>query len=294
MVPPAFPTTQIRECGHATVAASRAHLAEQVGALRTLESRLALVPTMGALHAGHGDLFDIARQEADVVVVSIFVNPLQFGAGEDYSRYPRYLDADVARCAAHGVDVVFAPTAEEMYPGGDPVVTVDPGPLGDVLEGASRPGHFRGVLTVVTKLFALTAPDLAVFGEKDFQQLTLIRRLAADLSLGVDVVAAPTRREPDGLALSSRNGYLDAGQRHAAAVLSAALRHGEAAATAGRDAVLAATSATIEAEPQLALDYLVLLADDLDSEAASGPARLLVAADLGGTRLIDNTALTLP
>lgn len=294
MVRPGYSAAHIRESGQATVASSRAQLAEQLCVVRPPGRRLALVPTLGALHAGHGELFDIARQEADVVVVSVFVNPLQFGAGEDYGRYPRHLDADVDLCASHGVDVVFAPTAEGMYPVGDPAVTVDPGPLGDLLEGASRPGHFRGVLTVVTKLFAMTAPDLAIFGEKDYQQLALIRRLAADLSLSVNVVAAPTRREPDGLALSSRNRYLSAGQRQAAVALSAALRSGAAAAPAGREAVLGAAYDVISSEPQLTLDYLVLLTDDLATEAVTGPARLLVAADLGGTRLIDNAAVTLP
>ncbi len=170
------------------------------------------VPTMGALHAGHASLMERARKEVGSeapVVVSIFVNPMQFGAGEDLDRYPRTFDADLALCAELGVDVVFAPSVDEVYPGGDPQVTVDPGPLATVLEGATRPTHFHGVLTVVAKLFGLVRPDVAVFGEKDYQQLVLIRRMVSDLCMGVDVVGADIVREDDGLALSSRNRYLD-------------------------------------------------------------------------------------
>ncbi|MGN6129671.1 MAG: 4-phosphopantoate--beta-alanine ligase, partial [Nocardioidaceae bacterium] len=177
------------------VARTRAELASALEATRRAGGRVALVPTMGALHAGHAALMCSARREladTDAVVVSVFVNPLQFGAGEDLDRYPRTFDADLAVCAAHGVDVVFAPTVEEVYPGGEPQVTVEPGPLGGVLEGASRPGHFRGVLTVVAKLFGLTRPDLAFFGEKDYQQLALVRRMVADLCLPVDVRGVPT------------------------------------------------------------------------------------------------------
>ncbi len=172
---------------------------------------MVLVPTMGALHAGHAALLRAAREHAGpgVVVASIFVNPLQFAPGEDLDRYPRTMDADLELCAAAGVDVVFAPAVDEMYPGGEPLVTVEPGPLGGILEGASRPGHFRGVLTVVAKLFGLVRPTVAVFGQKDYQQLILVRRMSRDLCLGVDVVGAETVREADGLALSSRNRYLD-------------------------------------------------------------------------------------
>src|SRR6185369_3443659 len=184
-------------------------------------------PTMGALHAGHAALVDEARSRVDpddAVVVSIFVNPLQFGPGEDLDRYPRTFDADLEVCREHGADVVFAPSVDEVYPGGDPQVTVDPGPLGSVLEGATRPGHYRGVLTVVAKLFGLVRPDLAVFGEKDYQQLVLVRRMSQDLCLGVEIVGAETVREPDGLALSSRNRFLGQEDRHRAAALSRALR----------------------------------------------------------------------
>jgi pantoate--beta-alanine ligase len=249
---------------------------------------------MGALHAGHGDLFDAGRAAADVVAVSIFVNPLQFGPSEDFGRYPRDLDADVAVCAAHGVDVVFAPSVDQMYPAGAPAVSVDPGPLGDLLEGAGRPGHFRGVLTVVAKLFNLAAPDVAVFGEKDFQQLVLVRRLVSDLSMAIDVVGVGTRRDRDGLAVSSRNRYLDLHSRQVATSLGSALRDGAAAAPHGRDAVLSTARQRLDAESELRLEYLALRTDDLASEADSGTARLLVAAHVGTTRLIDNVPVLLP
>ena len=212
------------------VVRSRAELATALAAVRAGGRRVALVPTMGALHEGHLALVRAAAARADAVLASIFVNPLQFGAGEDLDRYPRTPEADLAALAAEGVELVFAPPAEEMYPGGPPAVTVDPGPLGGLLEGASRPGHFAGVLTVVTKLFGLLRPDVAVFGEKDYQQLALIRRAAADLELGVEVVGVPTVREPDGLALSSRNRYLPEVDRARALSLSRALRAGAAAA----------------------------------------------------------------
>ncbi|WP_370250023.1 pantoate--beta-alanine ligase [Nocardioides sp.] len=283
---------------------TRAELAE---ALRERPGRVGLVPTMGALHAGHASLMTRARSEVDAgpVVVSVFVNPLQFGAGEDLDRYPRTLAADLALCGDAGVDVVFAPTVAEVYPGGDPQVTVGPGPLGEVLEGRTRPGHFRGVLTVVAKLFGLVRPDVAVFGEKDFQQLALIRRMAADLCLGVDVVGAPTLRDPDGLAMSSRNAYLSAQERQHALALSRALRAAEraaaetgsvAAARAAAEAVLADAAARGEIE----LDYLALTTPDLeplsdDPSAAvldpGTPARALLAARVGTTRLIDNIPL---
>ncbi len=191
-----------------------------------LEGRVALVPTMGALHTGHAALMQRARQEVGPdapVVASIFVNPLQFAPGEDLDRYPRTLDADLEVCAEQGVDVVFAPAPDEVYPGGDPLVTIAPGPLALVLEGRSRPTHFAGVLTVVAKLLGLVRPDVAVFGEKDYQQLALVRRMVADLCMGVDVVGAETVREPDGLALSSRNRFLDAEQHGRALALSRAL-----------------------------------------------------------------------
>ncbi len=204
-----------------------------------------LVPTMGALHEGHASLMRTARASTDgPVVVSIFVNPLQFGAGEDLDRYPRTLDDDLKLCEREGVDVVFVPTVAEVYPQGvstsstNERVSVDPGPLGDVLEGRTRPGHFRGVLTVVAKLFGLVRPDIAVFGEKDYQQLVLIRRMVSDLCLGVEIVGAETEREPDGLALSSRNRFLDDEQRQQAVTLSRTLRAAQQASAHGVDAAL--------------------------------------------------------
>jgi pantoate--beta-alanine ligase len=274
------------------VARTRAELATALAALRAGGRRLALVPTMGALHAGHLALVRAAAGRADAVVASIFVNPLQFGPAEDLDRYPRTPDADLAALAAEGVDLVFAPPAGEVYPGGPPAVSVDPGPLGGLLEGASRPGHFAGVLTVVTKLFGLVRPDVAVFGEKDYQQLTLIRRAVADLELGVEVIGVPTVREPDGLALSSRNRYLSDVERARALSLSRALRAGAAAAPAGAGAVLAAATAGL-ADPGLSVDYLALRGTDLGAAPDTGPARLLVAARVGSSRLIDNTPLVL-
>ncbi|HET6560649.1 MAG TPA: pantoate--beta-alanine ligase [Marmoricola sp.] len=258
--------------------------------------RIALVPTMGALHAGHAALLSTARsllRREDALVVSIFVNPLQFGPGEDLDRYPRSFDTDLELCAAGGVDVVFAPSVEEVYPGGEPRVTVDPGPLATVLEGASRPAHFRGVLTVVAKLFGLVRPDVAVFGQKDYQQLVLVRRMVEDLCMGIEVVGGETVREDDGLALSSRNRYLATEERLLARTLSAALRAGAAAGPAGPDAVRRAALAVLEAADGVDLDYLALTGPDLAEPPERGPARLLVAARVGATRLIDNVALTL-
>jgi pantoate--beta-alanine ligase len=265
-------------------------------ALGTRDGRVALVPTMGALHRGHAALMQCARREVGdgaPVVASIFVNPLQFAPGEDLDRYPRTLDADLEVCAEQGVDVVFAPGVDEVYPGGDPQVTVAPGPVAEVLEGRSRPGHFAGVLTVVAKLLGLVRPDVAVFGEKDYQQLALVRRMVADLCMGVEVVGADTVREPDGLALSSRNRFLDDEQHRQALALSRALFAARDGAALGRDAALAAAHAELDGAPGVDLDYLELTAPDLGPAPASGPARLLVAARVGSTRLIDNLALDL-
>ena len=278
------------------VARTRAELTAALAGTRSSGGRVALVPTMGALHAGHASLVATARgsvSEGDAVVVSVFVNPLQFAAGEDLDRYPRTFDADLRLCAEQGADVVFAPSVDEVYPGGEPQVTVEPGPLGGALEGATRPGHFRGVLTVVAKLFGLVRPDLAVFGEKDYQQLVLVRRMAEDLCMGVEVVGAATVREPSGLALSSRNAYLDAPGRDAARALSRALTAGRDAGDRGPDAVLAAARDALHAVPGLEPDYLALTSPGLGEPPATGPARLLVAARVGGTRLIDNTAVDL-
>ena len=260
-----------------------------------LAGRVAVVPTMGALHEGHRTLIRAARSAAEAVIVTIFVNPLQFGAGEDLDRYPRDLEADLALCAAEGVDVVFAPSAEEMYPDGEPAVRVVAGPLGERFEGSSRPGHFDGVLTVVLKLLHLTQPQIAVFGEKDAQQLALVRRMVADLVLPVQVLAVPTVREDGGLALSSRNRYLDDEQRASALVLRRALLAGAEAGTSGAQAVLAAARDVLSAEHGVRLDYLRLVTPSFDDVpvAQHGPALLLVAAFVGSTRLIDNIALTL-
>ncbi|MBA2699498.1 MAG: pantoate--beta-alanine ligase [Nocardioidaceae bacterium] len=263
------------------------------GGSRRTNARTALVPTMGALHAGHAALLDQARDRGDLLVASIFVNPLQFGAGEDLDRYPRTFDDDLQLCAANGVDMVFAPTVDTMYPGGRPQVTVQPGPLAETLDGTSRPGHFGGVLTVVAKLFGLVRPDVAVFGHKDYQQLVLIRRMVTDLCMPVDVVGVETVREADGLALSSRNAYLSAEERRAALALSRALRAGSAAGPAGVDGVLGAARDVLAGEPSLAVDYLALRGVDLDEPPASGEARLLVAATAGTTRLIDNLPVLL-
>jgi pantoate--beta-alanine ligase len=256
-------------------------------------SSVALVPTMGALHDGHVQLMKHARPLAETLVASVFVNPTQFAPGEDFDDYPRTFDADLERCAEAGVDVVFAPAVAEMYPSGlVDTVTVDPGPLGTILEGAARPTHFRGVLTVVAKLFGLVRPDVAVFGEKDYQQLTLVRQMARELALGVDVVGCPTVREADGLAMSSRNRYLDADQRRTAAAISAALRAGVAAGPDGPDAVLAAAHDVLD-PADVELDYLVLTDPELGAAVPGQEARLLVAARVGRPRLLDNTALTL-
>jgi pantoate--beta-alanine ligase len=272
-------------------------VAETVAGLRGLVAELpgpvALVPTMGALHEGHRALVRAARQRAGSVVVSVFVNPTQFAPGEDFDRYPRTWDADLAALAEEGADVVFHPPVDEVYPPGAVGVTVHPGPLGDVLEGAVRPGHFTGVLTVVATLFGLVRPDLAVFGEKDYQQLTLVRAMARELALGVEVVGVPTVREDDGMALSSRNRYLSPEQRAIAATISRALRAGAAAGTRGADAVLGAARAVLAEAPCLLQDYLELTGPDLGPPPDAGPARLLVAARVGSTRLIDNTAVTL-
>ncbi|WP_345170389.1 pantoate--beta-alanine ligase, partial [Nocardioides caricicola] len=246
------------------------------------------VPTMGALHEGHASLMRVARErvastgQSGPVVVSIFVNPLQFGPGEDLDRYPRTLDADLELCAAEGVDVVFAPSPDEVYPGGEPQVTVHPGPLAEILEGRTRPGHFRGVLTVVAKLFGLVRPDVAVFGQKDYQQLALIRRMVLDLNMPVEVVGAETVREPDGLALSSRNRYLDAEQRSEAVTLSRALFAAQEVAHYGPDVALDAARAELRAAKSVDLDYLVITAPDLgelpDVVPAGTEARALIAA----------------
>jgi pantoate--beta-alanine ligase len=245
-----------------------------------LPGRVAVVMTMGALHAGHAELVRRARAHADSVVVTVFVNPLQFGAGEDLDRYPRTLAADLELCEREGADLVFTPTPDVVYPDGDPLVRVSAGPMGDVLEGVHRPGHFDGVLTVVLKLLHLTRPDVAVFGQKDAQQLACIRRMVTDLDLPVEVVGVPTVREPDGLALSSRNRYLSQGERRSALALSRARRTHDVAA--GR--------AILDAEPGVDLDYLERM-DSTRFEVDAHGDLLVVAARVGTTRLIDNLPL---
>jgi pantoate--beta-alanine ligase len=255
---------------------------------------VAYVPTMGALHDGHRSLIKLAKTRGDQVVVSIFVNPLQFGPGEDYARYPRPLEDDLQVCEADGVDIVLVPSVTELYPAGRQV-TVDAGALGSVLEGHSRPGHFNGVLTVVLKLFNIIRPQIAIFGEKDAQQLACIQRMVIDLNLAVEIVGAPIVREPDGLALSSRNVFLSASERAVARSLSAAL---EKAATQGsvRSARAAAYEVLdrAEAEPCFELDYATIVNPATFAEVPDdhvGLATFVVAARVGGTRLIDNTTI---
>jgi pantoate--beta-alanine ligase len=281
------------------LARSREELDRLLSEARASGLAVGFVPTMGALHEGHASLMAVARERVGdgVVVVSVFVNPLQFGAGEDLDRYPRTLDADLELCKREGVDVVFAPSVDEVYPDGEPQVQVDPGPVAELLEGRIRPGHFRGVLTVVAKLFGLVRPDLAVFGQKDYQQLVLIRRMVRDLCQPVEIVGALTVREDDGLALSSRNAYLDPDERERATALSRTLRAAELAAPEGFDAVLDAARAELRAAPGVDLDYLEITTPDLadlpDPVPAGTPARILIAARVGTTRLIDNAPLTL-
>jgi pantoate--beta-alanine ligase len=305
------------------LASTKAGLAAARG---TLGGPVVLVPTMGALHAGHRAVLRRARELSQPngnVVVSVFVNPLQFGAGEDLDRYPRTFEQDMAVCAEEGAAVVFAPERSQMYPA-EQMITVSPGPMGRVLEGKSRPGFFDGVLTVVLKLLHLVQPDVAVFGEKDAQQLAMIRRMTVDLNLPVKIAAAPIVREPDGLAASSRNSYLSARERATALALPRALQAAAAAAAgpsaagppgaspsaagpraagpraAGPAAVLAAAQARLAAaaaaDPPLVLDYLALV-DPATFETAGegyrGPALLLAAATVGKTRLIDNVRLVL-
>jgi pantoate--beta-alanine ligase len=283
-----------------TVASTREELA---AARAGLTGRVAVVMTMGALHEGHRQLIRVAREHADRVVVTVFVNPLQFGPTEDFDRYPRVLAADLEACAAESVDLVFAPSTAVMYPRGVEVA-VAAGPLGDRLEGAHRPGHFDGVLTVVAKLLHLVRPDVAVFGEKDAQQLALIRAMVASLDFPVEVVAAPTAREPDGLARSSRNRYLDEAARSLALTVPKALQAAVDAANGsgdGRDPVRGAEAAAtaarevLDGEPDLLVDYVAVVDDDSWTEPGPGTvrARLLVAVRAGSTRLIDNVLLPL-
>jgi pantoate--beta-alanine ligase len=264
-----------------------------------LPAPVVLVPTMGALHAGHRALLRAARTlagPAGGVVVSIFVNPLQFRPGEDLDRYPRTLDEDLAMCAAEGVCAVFAPSAAEMYPGGKPQVTVEPGPMGRVFEGEFRPGFFGGVLTVVLKLFNLIRPDIAVFGGKDAQQLALVRRMVADVDLDIAVESVPTVRDADGLATSSRNRYLSPADRALALTLPRALAAGRVRAAEGAAAALTAAQEMLRGEPALAVDYVAVVDPRTFAVVRpghAGPALIVAAATAGGTRLIDNVPVVL-
>lgn len=261
--------------------------------------RRAVVMTMGALHEGHAELMRAARRlvgAEGVVIATVFVNPTQFAAGEDFDRYPRSLEPDVDLAGEAGADIVFAPDAVDVYgPArgfGDESVTVDAGALGEILEGSSRPGHFRGVLTVVAKLMGMTRPDIALFGEKDFQQLVLIRRMARDLSMPVEIVGVPTVREQDGLARSSRNRYLSEAERATARVVPQALAAAAAAAAQGADAAVLTGRSVIAETPGIDLDYLVVTDPELGPPPVRGEARILIAAKVGATRLIDNRAAT--
>ncbi|MGW3246996.1 pantoate--beta-alanine ligase [Streptomyces sp. NPDC001070] len=273
------------------------HTARELrAAVERRPGEVGVVMTMGALHEGHATLVRTARERVGdgTVVVTVFVNPLQFGPNEDFDRYPRTLDADVEIAGRAGADIVFAPSVDEVYPGGQPLVRIAAGPMGAGYEGASRPGHFDGMLTVVAKLLHLTRPDVAFYGQKDAQQLALIRRMVTDLNFPAEIVGVPTVREPDGLALSSRNRYLSDGDRDTALALSRALFAGRDALDDGPDAVRAAARTVLEKADGLAVDYLALI-DPCDfTEAApghTGPAVLAVAAKVGSTRLIDNIPL---
>lgn len=281
--------------GEMRVARTLAELADARGAL-TGRGPVGVVMTMGALHEGHATLMHQARREMGAVVATIFVNPLQFAPGEDLDRYPRPVDADLALCEREGVDLVFMPSVEEMYPSYPPVVRVTPGAMGTVLEGAARPTHFEGVLTVVLKLMHLTQPDVAYFGQKDAQQLALVRRMVWELDVPVEVRAVPIVRDEDGMARSSRNAYLSPREREQGLALSRALRAGLGAMAAGRDAVLQAARAVLDDEPALQVDYLALVDPRTLTDVGwehHGEALLLVAARAGTTRLIDNTPIVL-
>jgi pantoate--beta-alanine ligase len=280
---------------HATV---QGYSVKDAGAVSGATNKRVLVPTMGALHPGHGELIQVAREAAGgdgEVAVSIFVNPLQFAPGGDYEKYPRPETDDDEFCRKAGVDILFRPTPEEMY-GRDFSVSVDESSLSSRLEGASRPGHFRGVCTVVAKLFHLLSPNAAVFGEKDFQQLAIIRRMVRDLNFPIEIIGVPTVREADGLACSSRNQYLNPAEREQAAVLQRGLQKARDLAVQGERsaaALLAAAGEVIAAAPLARVDYLELVdGDSLESIPVAGPnSVIVVAAFFGQTRLIDNIRL---
>jgi len=275
-----------------TIAGIRSELAP----LRVAGRSVALVPTLGALHEGHLAHVRRARELADVVVVSIFVNPLQFGANEDLAKYPRDLDGDLGKLAELGVEFVFAPTVEQMYPDGGTQVKVTGGQVATLFEGRSRPGHFDGVLTVVAKLLQIVQPDLATFGQKDAQQLFLVKRMVRDLNIPVAIEVIDTVREDDGLALSSRNRYLGPNERRAARALSRALEAAQSAGDRGIDSVLAAAQSVLMDEKLVTLDYLKVVDPKTFlpvDDGYKGPARVLIAAQVGPARLIDNDSLYL-
>jgi pantoate--beta-alanine ligase len=272
------------------VARTRADLDEAMGS----GAPVAVVMTMGALHEGHAELMREARRRLPEsrVIVTDFVNPTQFGAGEDFARYPRTLEADVEVCERNHVDIVFAPSVDEVYGASGLGITVDPGPRGGILEGASRPGHFAGVLTVVAKLTHITRPDIALFGEKDYQQLVLIRDMVRALDFPVEVIGVPTVREPDGLAMSSRNRFLSEDARRQAGAIPRALAEGQAAAARGTEAVRGAARGVLDSEG-IDVDYVVVAGTDLSGPPAEGAARILVAVRIDGVRLIDNAEVVL-
>jgi pantoate--beta-alanine ligase len=256
---------------------------------------IGFVPTMGALHHGHGSLMRAARAACDRVVVSLFVNPTQFGPNEDYQRYPRMFEADRALCEREGVDALFAPTVAEMYPPGGETI-VDVGPLGGVLCGAARPGHFRGVATVVAKLFAIVAPHRAYFGQKDYQQTVVIRRLVDDLRLGVEVVVCPTVREPDGLAASSRNAYLSPQEREKALRVPAALAEARRLIAAGERSggkIRDALGVFLSGDSRVRVDYVALVHPETlqPVDRLAGRVVVALAVWVGATRLIDNAII---
>ena len=282
----------------AELAPTTAAVRSAVSAARFSRQRVGLVPTMGALHEGHARLIERCSGKAVLTIVSIFVNPTQFGPSEDLERYPRTLEDDLKLCQASGAALVFAPTVEALYPSGPQSTFVEVPHLSDILEGSSRPGHFRGVATVVLKLFEIVGPDLACFGQKDYQQQLLIRRMVQDLHLNVEIDTCPTMREADGLAMSSRNRYLGPAERTAASVLFRALEKARTAALAGEHQagrVRQILRETIESEPLASLDYAeVASAETLDPIEDLGPdsqAVALLAVRIGNTRLIDNMLL---
>lgn len=261
-----------------------------------LTGTVGVVMTMGALHEGHAYLLRQAREECDHVVATVFVNPLQFNDPKDYEAYQRTPDADVALCEAEGVDLVFMPSEEEMYPDGPPMIGITPGALGEVLEGAFRPGHFEGMLLVVHNLLLLTSADRAYFGQKDAQQLLLVQRMVSDLEIDTEIVPVPIVREDDGLARSSRNARLSEAEHEAALVLSRAMRVAVANASLGAKTVREEAAAVIASRPEVHVDYLALVNPATLAEVEddhTGPALLAVAATVGTTRLIDNAPLTL-